>query len=71
MTVFEPVSRECFRVDSRRLFRGLESENTIFVVFSGASAPARLDQSRPGSAGLRYAAFGRLDLLYMSLCVYI
>ena len=47
MTVFEPVSSECFRVDSRRLFRGLEPENTIFVVLFRA---CRVRQGRPGAS---------------------
>ena len=33
-------------------------------MFSGASSPARAGQSWPTAAGVRYAAFGRLDLLY-------
>ena len=61
--------RCCFRVLS---WTRLECSRASRLVFSGASAPARPGQSWPGAAGVRYAAFGRLDLLYIyNIYIYI
>ena len=54
----------CFRV---AILRRLEPENTSPLGPNRGAASARVGHRRPGSEWFRYAAFGRLDLLYLSI----
>ena len=54
----------CFRSD---FGRALERSGASRLMFSGSLQAARVGQARATSGWLRYAAFERLDLLYLSI----